>query len=128
MESFNEDELKAAQKAILSTIRKTEKVKETLSKKQPPGSPQLALAVRRLRVFETMSAFIAKALNEESQYMYTKEDLKTAAIMIPTITRQVEAMKSKFSEGTSQHTLAVRRIRAFQIAMTLIDQELEEIT
>ena len=34
MESFNEDELKAAQKAILSTIRKTEKVKETLSKKQ----------------------------------------------------------------------------------------------
>ena len=58
----------------------------------------------------------------------TPRKLKTAAIMIPTITRQVEAMKSKFSEGTSQHTLAVRRIRAFQIAMTLIDQELEEIT
>ena len=124
MGEFTTTELEAAQKAILSTIRKSEKVQETLSQKQPPHTSQLILVSQRLKLFYIASSLIAKALKEDFSNNYSKEDLEEAVRTIPSLIQQIEKVKPKFKEGTSQHTLAVRRIKAFQIASTLIEREL----
>jgi hypothetical protein len=125
MSEFTTAELEAARKAILSTIRKSEKVKETLSQKRPPHASQLALVSQRLKVFQIASSLIARALQEDISNDYSQEDLEEAVRTMPLLIQQIEKVKPKFKEGTSQHTLAVRRIEAFHIASALIERELD---
>lgn len=116
---FTRAELKEAQRTILSTVRKCEKAKESLSRKQAPGASQLAVVSRRLTAHYAAAALLAQALGEECPYGCLGEDLAVMVATIPSLSRQVEGMLEKFEEGTSQHTLAVRRIRAFRIALVL---------
>ena len=62
MGDFSKTELEAAQKAISSSVRKIEKVRETLSKKQPPPKAQLTLASRNLDAFRLALALIAREI------------------------------------------------------------------
>lgn len=55
---------------------------------------------------------------------YTMEDLQEALRAIDSTLRKCEKAQLKLKEGTSSHTLLVRRIKAFQIAETLIRREL----
>ncbi len=57
---------------------------------------------------------------------YTKEELKEAYRAIASTLSKCEKVLPKLKPGTSQHTLLVRRIKAFDIASTLITKELEE--
>ena len=123
MSEFTIAELEAARKAILSIIRKNEKVKETLSQKQPPRTSQVTLVSQRLKVFYLASSLIARALKEDVSIDYSKEDLEEAVRIIPSLIQQIEKVKPKLKEGTSQHTLAIRRIKAFHIASALIERE-----
>jgi hypothetical protein len=124
MNEFTTPELEAAQKALQSIIRKSEKVRDTLSQKQPPRIAQLAMVSQRLKMVCVASWMINKALNENIAGEYSKEELKEALQSIPMLRNQIEKVQSKFKEGTPQHTLAVRRIRAFNIAVELIEKEL----
>lgn len=56
---------------------------------------------------------------------FSPEELKEALRAIESTITKCEKVQPKLKEGTSQHTLLVRRIKAFQIASTLINQALE---
>jgi len=57
---------------------------------------------------------------------YTKEELEEALQAIASTISKCEKVLPKLKQGTSQHTLLIRRIKALQIALTLIMRELEE--
>jgi len=56
---------------------------------------------------------------------FTKKELEEAKRAIDSTTGKCEKALPKIKEGTSQHTLLVRRINAFQIASSLIDEALK---
>lgn len=57
---------------------------------------------------------------------YTEEELKEALRAIASTISKCEKVLPKLKQGTSQHTLLVRRIKAFNIASALITKELED--
>ncbi|HCJ57286.1 MAG TPA: hypothetical protein DHV55_07925 [Clostridiaceae bacterium] len=124
MREFTTKELEAAQKAILSTIHKNEKVKVTLSQVQPSRTSQIAMISRNLRALYIASALITRELDKDFSNNYSKEELEEALQIIPSFIQNIEKVKPKFREGTSQHTLAIRRIEAFYIASALIGRDL----
>ena len=126
MENFRKEELKEAFRAIASTIHKSQKVQETLSQKQSSGSSQLTTFSKKLKVFRTASLLITSAINEDYSNKYPREDLEETLKTIPSIIRQIEKIMPKFREGTSQHTLAVRRVKAFNIVSALAMRELNK--
>ncbi len=62
MAEFSSAELQAAHKAISSSVRKIEKVKDTLSKKQPTPKSQITLASRNLAAFRLALALIEREM------------------------------------------------------------------
>lgn len=55
---------------------------------------------------------------------YTKEELEEALRAIASTISKCEKVLPKLKQGTSQHTLLIRRIKALHIAWTLITKEL----
>lgn len=55
---------------------------------------------------------------------FTKEELEEALRAMDSTIGKCEKVQPKLKEGTSQHTLLVRRIKAFRIASSLIEQAL----
>lgn len=60
-------------------------------------------------------------------YNHTKEDLEEALRAISSTIAKCEKVKPKLKEGTPQHTLLIRRIKAFKIASELIERELTKV-
>ncbi len=56
---------------------------------------------------------------------FTKEELEEAVRSISSTISKCEKVEPKLKQGTSQHTLLIRRIKAFNIALELIKRELE---
>ena len=56
---------------------------------------------------------------------YTPEELAEARRSIASTLSKCEKALEKLRPGSSAHTLTVRRIRAFQIALALIDREMD---
>lgn len=56
---------------------------------------------------------------------YTPEELAEARRSIDSTLCKCEKAMEKLRPGSSSHTLTVRRIRAFGIALELIDREIE---
>ena len=56
---------------------------------------------------------------------FTKEELEEALRAITSTINKCEKVQPKLKQGTSQHTLLIRRIKALQIASALITQALE---
>lgn len=123
---FTPAALLCAQKAIASTIRKDEKVLATLGAKQPQDTAQQSRVARQLRVLTLAAAFIGHALGESPRPACTAPDLAEAAGLLSALTRQVQSILPKFKAGTPQHTLARRRVQAFQIAQALIGRAQKE--
>jgi len=57
---------------------------------------------------------------------YTTTELEQALKAIQSTIGKCEKVQPKLREGTSQHTLLVRRIKAFQVASALIEGELKD--
>lgn len=55
---------------------------------------------------------------------YTKEELEEALRAINSTIIKCEKVLPKLKQGTSQHTLLIRRIKAFHIATSLIKKAL----
>lgn len=55
---------------------------------------------------------------------FSKEDLEEALGAIESTISKCEKVQPKLRQGTAQHTLLVRRIRALNIASSLIKKEL----
>ncbi len=58
--------------------------------------------------------------------MFTTEELKEADKAITSTISKCEKVLPKLKEGSSQHTLLVRRIKAFTIAVSLIRDIIKE--
>lgn len=71
-------------------------------------------------------ARISIPCNESPEQTYTKEELREALRAIDSTIRKCEKVQPKLEEGTSSHTLLVRRIKALRIAAVLIQRELEQ--
>lgn len=56
---------------------------------------------------------------------YTKAELEEAKRSIESTLHKCEKALEKLRVGSSQHTLTVRRIKAFQLSLALIGRELE---
>ena len=56
---------------------------------------------------------------------YTREELAEARRSIDSTLRKCEKALEKLRPATSPHTLTGRRIRAFRIALALIDREMD---
>ena len=68
MIEYSKTELEAAKKAILSSVRKIEKVQETLSKKEHPPKAQLTLASRNLNALRISLALIERELDNDNYF------------------------------------------------------------
>lgn len=55
---------------------------------------------------------------------FTKEELEEALRAVTSTISKCEKVQPKLKQGTSQHTLLVRRIKALSIASALIQREL----
>ena len=58
---------------------------------------------------------------------FTKEELEEALRSIVSTISKCEKVEPKLKQGTSQHTLLTRRIKAFHIAVVLIERELKHL-
>lgn len=118
MSGFTAEELEMARGAIASTIRKYEKARETLLAKEPPRVGQAGRIARNLEALYAASAMVSGGAVE-----CAGEERAAAGRTLEALTRQVEKMLPKFQPGTPQHTLAVRRVRAFRMALALLNAE-----
>lgn len=66
-----------------------------------------------------------RILGGESVSDFTGEELAEALRAIDSTLRKCEKVLPKLREGTSQHTLLVRRIKALRISSALIGEEME---
>lgn len=64
MVEFSKAELEEAKKALSSSIRKIEKARETLSKKDPLPKSQLTLAERNLKALRLSVALIEREMGQ----------------------------------------------------------------
>ena len=55
---------------------------------------------------------------------FTKKDMEEALLAIASMISRTEKAKEKFAQGTSQHTLQKNRLKALNIASSLVSKEL----
>lgn len=126
MHPYAQEELAEALRAITSICGKCEKALPKLK----DGTFQHAMTAQGIEAYRIAGGLIKRELMAGSETNaaesgYTKEQLEAALAALASAEARVEKIQPKFQAGTPQHTLAVRRIRAFQIAAGLIRGELE---
>lgn len=120
---FSETELREAARAIASTRMKSEKAILKLKE----GSAQQRLTARGIAAYSLALNLIARELGGMQEFPEcSAESLAQAQEAFAFAAARVEAVLPKFAAGTPQHTLAVRRLRAFEIAVALIRREVQE--
>ena len=115
----SEVDLSEVARAILSALMKSEKAILKLKE----GSPQFRMTAENIRAPQTALALIGREQGTQDALVFGKEELASAQAAFASMTARVEKVLPKFTVGTPQHTLAVRRIRAFEIAEQLIQAE-----
>jgi len=116
----SEVELSEAARAISSALMKSEKALLKLKE----GSPQYRLTAENICAFQIALALIRREQGAQEALTFGREELAQAQAAYMNLIARVEKVLPKFAPGTPQHTLAVRRIRAFEIAEHLIQVEL----
>ena len=127
MSSYSAYDLSEAQRAIESALHKSEKA--LLKLKQ--GAFWHTLTSRGIAAYQIALELLKAASEpdgsaERQAGGYSNEDLINAANFFTEVTGRVVKIFPKFVEGTPQHTLAVRRIKAFEIAKELILKQTKE--
>ena len=120
MEVFSKEELSEAARAISSTRMKSEKAILNLKE----GTAQYRLTARGIAAYSLALQLIAREQGDSAeQIAFSNESLNQAIEAFTFASTRVESILPKFAAGTPQHTLAVRRLRAFTIAQELIRRE-----
>ncbi len=127
MANFTVEELEEALFSITSTLRKSEKV---IQSKLKADTFHHKMTVQGIKTYNIAIELIKRELGTNItedlfEGKYTKEELEETLQFITSAISRVEKVQRKFNTGTSQHTLAVRRIKAFYIATELINRELK---
>ena len=123
MEVFSKEELSQAARAIDSTRMKSEKAILKLKE----GTAQYRLTARGIAAYALALQLIAREHGDSSaQTGFPTESLNQASVAFAFAATRVTSILPKFTVGTPQHTLAVRRLRAFAIAQELIRRETQK--
>lgn len=120
MEPLTERDLREAARAIASTRMKSEKAIRKLKE----GSAQQRLTTESIHAFQIALALLMQELGDDPAPGYGKKALEQAAAALTGLSARVEKILPKLIPDTPQHTLAVRRIRAFEIALKLIESRM----
>ena len=120
MSLCSEIEFQEAARAISSALMKSEKVLLKLR----DSSPQYRMTERNICAFQIALALIRREQGAQDTLVIGNEELASAKAAFTSMTARVEKVLPKFAVGTPQHTLSVRRIRAFEIAADMIQSEL----
>lgn len=118
MAAHSEKALEMALCAIKSSIGKGEKAILRLTE----GTWQHTMMAQGIKAYELAIALIEK----DSAIKISSEDANEALRFYKSAIDRVQKVLPKFQVGTAQHTLAVRRISAYTIAMDLIDEAQKE--
>ena len=117
MERFSESELREATRAIESALHKSEKAILKLKE----GTPQHRLTADGIAAYQVALALIAYEWNSsEPVPEFSGDDLQQAVKTLFSLSSRVEKVLPKFTDGMPQHTLAILRMRAFEIAIRLM--------
>ena len=120
MLQFSEIELREAARAIASTRMKSEKAIQKLKE----NTAQYRLTARGIAAYSLALSLLSRELGEVTeQSPFSQEELSQAREAFVFASTRVQSVLPKFAAGTPQHTLAVRRLKAFEIATALILRE-----
>lgn len=117
-----ENKLEIAKKSLESSIRKNEKVYQTMSLKETVRPGQLKMLVKQINVHYIMLALINNELGIDIKEI-NEVDLNETREEIFKLMAKIEKVMVKFKEGTAQYTLAKRRILSFQLSLDLIEKK-----
>lgn len=123
--AFTKPELEAALFAMNSALGKSEKALLKLK----AGTCQHTTTAEGIQAYKIAIVLMEKERDAAFAGApwaspYTKHQLEEAHRAIGAAAARVEKVLPKFAAGTPQHTLALRRIRAFHIAGVLISRGL----
>ena len=123
MNQFTGAELQEALRAITSALGKSEKAQHKLK----TGTFQYRLTAQGIKAYQMAICLIERSLGAaaatgEATPVYADAELAEARAFFASAAGRVEKVLPKFAAGTSQHTLATRRIKAFQLASALIEK------
>jgi hypothetical protein len=119
MEMLSKTELSEAARAITSALHKSDKAILKLKE----SSPQFRMIKESIRAYQIALQLIERDLGAKETLSFSAEELLCAQTAFSSMIARVEKILPKFAAGTPQHTLAVRRIRAFEIAWEMILRE-----
>ena len=123
MEVFSKEELTQAARAIDSTRMKSEKAILKLKE----STAQYRLTARGIAAYSLALQLIAREQDASAEkFNFSQESLDQANEAFAFTATRVTSILPKFAAGTPQHTLAVRRLRAFAIAQELIRRETQK--
>jgi hypothetical protein len=119
MDNSITDEFQEARRPIASLISKSEKAQQKLS----PGTWQHTMLRDNLKALHIASALMNKGTKDTDDF--TQDDLQEALRAFAAMMSRADKAQSKFSPGTSQHTLQRNRLKALRIAEALTRVELD---
>jgi len=117
---YTPDELQEALRPIASLISKSEKAQQKLA----PEMWQYRMLRDNLNALRIASALMSKKTGDTN---FTLDNLKDALRALASMISKTEKSQVSFSPGTSQHTLQKNRLKALQIAESMIKAKLEQI-
>jgi hypothetical protein len=120
VENYTTNELQETLRPIASLISKSEKAQQKLA----PGTWQHTMLQDNLRALHIASALMNK--QTDAMDSLTRDDLQEALGAFASMISKAEKAQAKFAPGTSQHTLQRNRLKALQVAETLINAELNK--
>ncbi len=120
MRNISEEELKEALRPIASLISKSEKAQQKLV----PGTWQHKMLQDNLKALYIATKLMNSETVNTDKIM--QEDLRGAIRALDSMISRSEKAQTKFSPGTSQHTLQRNRINALRMASEWIGAALAE--
>ena len=108
------DDLRDAQRPIASLLSKSEKAQQKLK----PGTWQHTMLRDNLKALHLASALMNKKGDDAGNF--TQADFQEALRVFASMIRKTKNTQTKFSPGTSQHTLQRNRLKALRMAEAVV--------
>lgn len=120
MDRYTADELQESLRPIASLMSKSEKAQQKLVS----GTWQHTMLQDNLKALHIASELMSKKTGDMDDF--SPDDLQEALCAFASMISKTEKSQIKFTVGTSQHTLQRNRLKALQIAESLLTLELDK--
>lgn len=120
MDNYTKDELQEALRPIASLINKSEKAQQKLAS----GTWQHTMLRDNIKALHIASALMDQGPNDTNSF--TRDELEESLRALASMISKTDKTKTKFSAGTSQHTLQRNRLKSLPMAEARIKAELNK--